>query len=195
MALRDLLAEENKDASTAANAAAMGRSLTGMSGKHTLFGEEVKTPSGGFLGAQEPIVGERVAGVGEDAFLQGVRSEAQERKPFGSMEQILAYPPRPGYRRYWFNDVPGRISRAKEAGYTHVIDRNGNPVSRITDKADGRGRASYLMEYPMKWYQEDMARQARELSDRLNDIRTGRAGPGAADNRYIPQQGIRIEGR
>ena len=40
--LKDLMTEEVNDANTAANAAAMGRSLTGLSGKHTLFGDEVK---------------------------------------------------------------------------------------------------------------------------------------------------------
>ena len=125
--------------------------------------------------------------------LQADRAEMPERKPFGTSEQILAYPKRPGYRRYWANDRPGRIARFKEAGYTHVMDANGQPVARTTDVVDGRGRASYLMEIPMKWYQQDMAAQQEELKGRLDDIRTGKAGPGSSDNRYIPQQGIRIK--
>jgi hypothetical protein len=40
-----------------------------------------------------------------------------------------------------------------------------------------------------------MQRQADLLARRLNDIRHGRAGPGAEDNRYVPSRGITITGR
>jgi hypothetical protein len=44
------------------------------------------------------------------------------RKPFGSMSLKLDYPQRDGFHRHWFNDIPGRIGRAQEAGYEHVKD-------------------------------------------------------------------------
>lgn len=210
MALRDILASEEADAINAANAAAHGRSLTGLSGRHTearfasrddVFGEP----------RAEPLVGERVqpqridpvfgagnggAAADDDPIFRRQGAPMHERVPFGSQEQTLAYTPRPGYRPYWFSDIPGRIARAKRAGYAHVPDPDtGEVMSRITDRADGRGRASYLMEIPIQWYQEDMARQAGELERRLHDIRQGKAGPGAEDHRYIPQQGITITGR
>lgn len=140
----------------------------------------------------EPVTGERVERVqvqratpdGLDALLgdepifrQQAHPDQQERQPFGDREQTLAYPSRPGYRRYWFNDRAGRVNRAKRAGYAHVIDPDTSaPVSRNTDVIDGRGRLSYLMEIPIEWYQQDMAKNAAVLERRLNDIKTGRAG-------------------
>lgn len=213
MALRDTLASEVADNKNAAAAAAQGRSLTGMSGRHTdidsrvsaggerMFGGEVLQPP-----QAPPVVGERVAkpqmqNIGglaglldNDPVFRERSAPLLERKPFGNQEQVLAYPNREGYRRYWFNDIPGRVQRARDAGYAHVLDdQDGKPVSRITDKADGRGRASYLMEIPMKWYQQDMARQDAELERRLHDIRNGAAGPGAEDNRYVPKEGISVK--
>lgn len=204
--LRDLLSEETNDAQRAAAFAAHGRSMTGLSGRHSdrdaMFGERA-----------EPIVGDRIsrmapAPVAETASLEALiqgdpvfaqrRIEPANRQPFGAMDQTLAWAPRPNYRRYWFADTPGRIQRAKRAGYEHVADPDtGEAVSRITDRSEGRGRASYLMEIPFEWYQADMARQAQELAQRLDDIRFGRAGPGAEDHRYVAESrgGIRITGR
>lgn len=202
--LRDMLNDEVTDAQRAATFAAHGRSMTGLSGKHTehdgMFGDRA-----------EPIVGERISRMapapvaetfslealikGDPVFAQR-RIEPANRQPFGAMDQTLAWEPRPNYRRYWFSDQPGRVLRAKRAGYEHVADPDTRePVARITDRADGRGRASYLMETPIEWYQADMARQAEQLGKRLDDIRYGRAGPGAEDNRYVPERGIRITGR
>jgi hypothetical protein len=202
--LRDMLRAENDDATRAASFAAHGRSMTGLSGRHTetdrLFGS---------AGAGAPIVGERVAPmsvlrmgtpvaemVAGDPLFRDRRIEPANRQPFGAQEQTLAVAVREGYRRYWFSDVPGRVARAKRAGYEHVIDPDtGEPWSRVTDKDGTRGRSSFLMEIPITWYQDDMGRQAKQLADRLDDIRFGRAGPGASDHRYIPQQGIQIQGR
>lgn len=215
MALRDVLAGEDTDHRAAADAAAHGRSITGFSGRHTeidervarregLFGDPMGKPAPQAKPAPDPEppgptldVFAPLFGIPADApgRLQRLE-ETRERVPFGDAEQQLAYAVRPGYRRYWFNDRPGRILRARQAGYEHVKDpETGEPVSRTTDVVEGRGRQSYLMEQPIHWYQADMAKNAQRLEAKLNDIRRGRAGPGAEDNRYIPQQGIRIEGR
>ena len=192
-ALRDLLAEETADLHRASENALRGRSTTGFSNIHT----EMPRPIAGRL--VEPIGVQRI---GPDVQpdmppIQRRHSmEEADRQPFGNEELALASPARPGYRNYWFNDIPGRIARAKRAGYTHVIDPdNGESKSLVTDRTDNRGRRSYLMEIPIEWYYGDMARQADALERRLNDIRHGRAGPGAGDNRYIPSQGIHITGR
>ena len=208
MAIRDILAQETDDNRRAAEAAAQGRSLTGLSGRHTDIESRFATGDTLFGGkAAEPIAAERVerpkvqsAPIGDrddDPMLRERRAAPTvERQPFGAQEQVLAYPPRAEYRRYWFNDIPGRIQRALKAGYAHVRDpETGENIARITDRTEGRGRSSYLMEIPVEWYQQDMARQAAELDRRLHDIKTGKAGPGSDDNRYIPQQGISITGR
>jgi len=192
MALRDVLAGEAADASQAAEAAAHGRSLTGFSGRRSDVEDRFATPGQVFGGTAEPIAGERVAkmqvrSIGGDSDIGDLiagdplfrerPTGTFDRKPFGDQEQALYYPPRSGFRRYWFNDIPGRIARAKQAGYSHVIDPDTNqPLARITDKDNGRGRASYLMEIPIEWYQQDMAKNAAKLEDRLNDIRKGQNG-------------------
>lgn len=110
---------------------------------------------------------------------------ARTRKPFGAQEQQLAWPEIPGYRLYWFNDTPGRIARAKEAGYEHVLDpTSGQPVSRNVGRGEGSqaGLTGYLMKIPQQWYQEDSAASQAALEQRLRDIREGR---GQGENQYV----------
>jgi hypothetical protein len=207
MAIRDILAAETDDNRRAAEAAAQGRSLTGLSGRHTDIESRFATGDALFGGkAAEPIAAERVERArvqsapgsdrDDDPMLRTRHVPRPERKPFGNLDQKLYWPPIPGYRLYWFNDEPGAIRRAKEAGYDHVLDPDtAEPVNRVVDRSNGRGRSAYLMKIPREWYEEDMAKQAAELDSRLHDIKTGKAGPGADENRYVPQQGIRITGR
>jgi hypothetical protein len=193
MALRDLLAGEHTDHLQSAALAMQGRSQTGYSGLHTEMG-----PIHGRLVSPLPV--QRLAPDGSTSIdpelVRRHLPEPANRIPFGGDELQLAREVEPGFRYYWFNDTPGRINRAKRAGYTHVIDADtGEPENIVTDRAEGRGRKSYLMKIPMEWYQADMARQADALARRLNDIRHGRAGPGSEDSRYIPSRGITITGR
>ena len=129
------------------------------------------------------------------------------RRPFGINENKFDFPERPGFHNHIFNDLPGRVERAKEAGYAHVLDKEGKPVKLIVDKgSDGRGMNGYLMEIPREWYEEDMALVQRE-SDKVDQaILRGRrparrAGAeshshaeaeASADHSYIPKSGIRI---
>lgn len=109
----------------------------------------------------------------------------RNRKPFGSQEQQLAWPPIPGFRLYWFNDTPGRVARAKEAGYEHVLDpASGEPVKRNVGRGEGSqaGLTAYLMKIPIEWYQEDTAAAQAALETRLRDIREGR---GQGENQYV----------
>lgn len=121
----------------------------------------------------------------------GMRFE--DRQPFGSFVQKLAVPPRPGYRRYWFNDEPGRVDTAKAAGYTHVIDAvTQKPKSRVVDKTTGM--LGYLMETPQEWYDHDQAKQQEQIDAFEDSLRRGvdEQGQPGADGRYIPKQGITI---
>jgi hypothetical protein len=191
MSLREMLAAESADDRRSAIAAKEGASLTGLSGHHA--------------GMDEPIFGKRIdptvtrgADPAEDPApaIANARSRvsaaSRQRIPFGAAELRLAYPARDGFRRYWFNDVPGRLFRAKQAGYSHVIDpATGENVQLVTGRqAGGQELRSYLLEIPEQWYYEDMGVQQDALEQRLSDIRTGRGGPGAEDNRYVPQRGI-----
>ena len=119
----------------------------------------------------------------------------KDRKPFGSALQKLAYPPREGFYRRWFNDVPGRIQKAIDAGYEHVKDpKTGKPESRVVGVQEGSGAALYafLMETPLEWYNEDMKAEQKVIDERERSIREGRLNVQPGDNRYIPGQGINI---
>lgn len=115
------------------------------------------------------------------------------RKPFGMLEQKLSYPAREGFHRHWFNDTPGRVQRAQEAGYEHVKDDEGKNVCRIVGSAEGGGALNgYLMEIPEEWYKQDMAAQQKEVDAKEATMRRGELEKQAGDGRYVPAQGISI---
>lgn len=115
------------------------------------------------------------------------------RKPFGSMSLKLDYPQREGFHRHWFNDIPGRVSRAQEAGYEHVKDRDGKPVSRTVGTAEGGGAlTAFLMEIPEEWYQQDMAQEQRIIDDKEAAMRRGVSEGAEGEGQYVPRQGIKI---
>jgi hypothetical protein len=115
------------------------------------------------------------------------------RKPFGTMEQTMAYPKREGFHRHWFNDVKDRISRAQEAGYEHVKGKDDKNTSMVVGVAEGGGPLhAFLMEIPQEWYNEDMAAQQKIVDDREAVIKRGEADRQEGDGRYVPSQGIKI---
>lgn len=111
------------------------------------------------------------------------------RRPFGAHVQKLSYPPREGFHRHWFNDTPGRIQRAQEAGYTHVQSTDGKNVSRVVGVAEaGGGLTAFLMEIPLDFYNEDQAlKNAKrdEIDQQLKRGRIGDVAPGK-DGAYLP---------
>jgi hypothetical protein len=115
------------------------------------------------------------------------------RKPFGSMTLKLDYPQREGFHRHWFNDIPGRVGRAQEAGYEHVKDRDGKPVSRTVGTAEGGGALiAFLMEIPEEWYNQDMAAEQRIINDKEESMKRGVADGPEGEGQYVPKQGIKI---
>ncbi len=101
-------------------------------------------------------------------------------QPMSNGVQKLSVPDRAGYKRRWFRGDPGRIARARQAGYTHVdksaVDLNnfdlggdtsvsgstdlGSIVSVISgDEAgpDGQPGRLYLMECPIEYYEASRA--------------------------------------
>lgn len=123
------------------------------------------------------------------------RVSKEKRQPFGNQVQKLAYPMRSGFHRHWFNDDPGRIDQALQAGYTHVEDKDGTKVKRVVGtNQGGLPILGYLMEIPEEWYKEDMAAQ-QKIVDTMDDaIRRGSVvGKPGEDGRYIPATtGIKI---
>lgn len=121
----------------------------------------------------------------------------RERRPFGTLQQKLAYPERPGYHRHWFNDVPGRISQALEAGYEHVKDSEGKPVTRVVGVAEQGGPLNaFIMEIPEEWYQEDMIAHEKVDAERLEAVRnpTVQGTPDARDSEkfYAGKEGSSV---
>jgi hypothetical protein len=124
------------------------------------------------------------------------------RIPFGASQQKLSYPPRPGFHRHWFRDDPGRVERAKAAGYDHVQDPlTGQPVSRLGGVAEGGGGLGmYLMEQPQHWHDEDVALGQKPVDEIDRAIKYGALGRekdgGEAATRYQPEgRGIKITAR
>lgn len=109
-----------------------------------------------------------------DAVGQAPPKRKRNRKPFGNFEQKLNYPNREGYHRHWFNDEPGRLLRAADAGYEQVVDPDGKPVSMVVGVSRGGGAlTAYLHEIPEEWYREDMDDRDSEVLDRLGQIERG----------------------
>ena len=52
--------------------------------------------------------------------------------------------------KYWFNDVPGRIKSALDAGYTHIIDATTQkPIQMVVGVTQQGGPLQgFLMEIP-----------------------------------------------
>jgi hypothetical protein len=115
------------------------------------------------------------------------------RKPFGSMSFKLDYPQREGFHRHWFNDVPGRVSRALEAGYEHVKGSDSKNVSRNVGVAEGGGAlTAFLMEIPEEWYHEDMAQEQQIINDKEAAMKRGVSDGHEGEGQYVPKQGISI---
>jgi hypothetical protein len=110
------------------------------------------------------------------------------RKPFGSVEAKLKAPKRPGYVRRWFNDSPGRIERAREAGYELVMADDGKRVSHLGGKDDkGEPVMMYLMEIPEEYYREDQDAKRNSLHAINKAVYTGARNQEAGDNTYVPR--------
>lgn len=125
-----------------------------------------------------------------------------KRVPFGSFQQKLAYPKREGYYRYWFNDEPGRVQQATDAGYTHVKDQStGAQVKRVVGKSDAGGALyAYLMEIPTVIWEEDMQAQRRQTDETEAAIKRSKAivanAKEAAEDQgafYVPGGGSKVE--
>ena len=124
-----------------------------------------------------------------DKIIESANNPANEPKkkelpanwiPLSGGVQKLVVPERTGYKRRWFRGDPGRIARARQAGYSHVDRKDvalnnfdlggdanasggtdlGSYVSVISgDDAgpDGQPGRMYLMECPIEFYEASRA--------------------------------------
>ena len=120
----------------------------------------------------------------------------KKRVPFGSPAPRL---PRGDDDRFvWrvFNDnwrrEPGRIQRAKDAGYEVV---GGCDEVAVGVNEDGSAIKGVLMRIPKELYDEDQKLKQKEI-DKVNEqINRGSFQEKPEDLRYVPKDGIRIESK
>ena len=126
----------------------------------------------------------------------------EKRQPFAGFTQKLAYPPRPGYYRYWFNDEPGRILQARDAGYEHVKNpATGEHEKRVVGvRKEGGALVAYLMEIPTEIWEEDQALTRRRTDETEQAIKKSRVIANKADATqadegafYVPGGGSKVE--
>jgi hypothetical protein len=119
----------------------------------------------------------------------GPVSTERVRKPLGTLRERLDNTPIPGFHCHWFNDEKSRIKDALEAGYEHVKDADGKPVSHIVGaKKEGGPLIAYRMKLPTEWWRQDQDAKVAVRRQRQKDMQrgvTGKGGPGD-DGRYMP---------
>lgn len=96
--------------------------------------------------------------------------------------QKLQAEKREGYQRYWAIDKPGMLERMEAAWWEFVRDERGN---KRTCPAGG-GFTHYLMEIPLEYYDEDIAKQQALIDQNVKDAAELKPGE------YVPmgRQGV-----
>jgi hypothetical protein len=121
-----------------------------------------------------PVLNENLNLEDDIARIQALR----EANPFGAFDQKMKLSPIEGYKLHWFNDKPGRIETAIRAGWTHIHDRAGKPLTLIVDSG---GLRAYAMKIPEQFWAEDQARQQARADAALAAVKkkpTGTTGTG-----------------
>lgn len=138
--------------------------------------------------ASDPRQPAQTASAASDLPSQAEPRRGADRIPFGKQRQRLAYPTRPGFVGYWFNDDNDRIDRALQAGWSFVTDRQKKPVSRPVGKKEGGGALrAFRMELPEEIYRQDYAAEQKLVDEIEAPIKAGNLGAKDGDNRYVPK--------
>lgn len=132
------------------------------------------------------------------------KSSRANRVPLGGHRQKLnVHDQDKGYSYRWFNDAPGRIQAAEQAGYEFVTEATvgdtgdgdtdlGTRVSaRVGATGNGLNSTAYLMRIRQDWYDEDQDAKEQERSKIDAALRRGSvSGEPGQDGRYVPDSGI-----
>lgn len=153
-----------------------------------------RTPDAAVVAAAAPPVaaptGDAAVGPRADAHGPlGPVSTEKVRKPLGQMRQKLDNSQRTGFHRHWFNDDKDRIQAALDAGYAHVLDNEGKPMSRVVgSKKEGGALTAYRMEIPIEFWQQDQDEKITSRRARQEAMQRGVTGTGepGQDGRYVP---------
>lgn len=126
------------------------------------------------------------------------------RTPLGSPQAKLGGKEfiSPGCVGRWINDRAGRLVQAKQAGYTHVEEKDGTrgrgkSIKRIVGThPNGEPMHAYLMEIKKEFYDEDQAAKLQPVDEIEAAIRSGvprgEVGNSDAQRFYVPSEGISI---
>ena len=98
----------------------------------------------------------------------------RKRVPLGAPLPRLHADHRPGYVRRFINDTPGRLDRAKQAGYANVEEDGETRKVLVGTTEQGGPLYAYLMEQEEGFYNEDQA--AKEAQNSLVDEAIRRGG-------------------
>lgn len=108
--------------------------------------------------------------------IQEIQASREERIPFGSPTKRFNCPDDDRYHYHVFNDnwrkEPGRIQRAKKAGY-EVVDHEITGMSVGTNK-DGTEIKAVLMRIPKELYDQDQGLKDRKLDEIEKQINRGK---------------------
>jgi hypothetical protein len=105
------------------------------------------------------------------AYLAEVERIRAMRKPFGAFTLKLALPQRRGYKRHWFNDVPGRVEQKLSEGWSHIKDKVGSPLKRVVGAGrDNNALLAYAMEIPEVIWLEEQTSFHKAAQARIDDI-------------------------
>ena len=145
------------------------------------------------------------------------RSEGRGRSrrvPLGQPRMKLKVPEHlipKNKKGYWFNDTPGRLEEAEEAGYGYVADPNAkvgegaeNERDRTSTKVrkrvgttkDGAPVMAYLMVIDKDLAEEDKKAKEAERKEQVDVMRRGVHGAEEGHDtsgRYLPDGGVQIE--
>jgi hypothetical protein len=112
-------------------------------------------------------------------------SARRRRATTGGHALKLAAPPRPGFKRRFFNDDGNRLADADELGYDHVTEtglKTSSPGSRVSrlvgTKANGEPLHAFLMETPDELYAQGEAEKEAACRTVDDAIRAGRDSTG-----------------
>jgi len=123
----------------------------------------------------------------------GDQPDRAERIPFGMPQRNFQAPSDDGFHYRVFNDnwakEPGRIQRAKRAGYEVV---EGTESMAVGTNDDGSPIKGILMRIPQEWFDEDQKLKQKEVDKVDAQIKSGALEKKPGDMRYVPAGGIHI---
>jgi hypothetical protein len=124
-------------------------------------------------------------------------TERTSRIPFGVPQQRFQVSKEDAekFHHHVFNDnwrkEPGRIQRAKAAGYEVVDHPRSGETAGTND--DGSEIKQILMRIPKELHDQDQAAKQAEIDKVDKQIHSGRFKQGSNDKRYLPGRGITTE--